>query len=54
MLLSDKFVVKSSLGLVFQNLKGSKGWVGFVLVVLNNLEIQVPDEDQDFYVSNAQ
>ena len=53
MLLLDKFVLQPSLGLVLQNLKGSKGWVGFVLVVLNNLEIQVPHEDQDFDVSNA-
>ena len=53
MLLLDKFVLQPSLGLVLQNLKGSKGLVGFVLVVLNNLEIQVPDEDQNFYVSNA-
>ena len=52
--LSDKFVIQPSLGLVLQNLKGSKGWVGFVLVVLNNLEIQAHDEDQDFYVSKAQ
>ena len=54
MLLSEKFVIQPSLGLVLQNIKGSKGWEGFVLVVLNNLEIQVPDEDWDFYVSNAQ